>query len=77
MLREEHDKTSISLTAASARLKEISTLGLDIEHIEEVFNAAQREFTAGNYSMSLDLTKDTIAISKQFYKEYSLPGKGA
>jgi hypothetical protein len=70
VLREEYDRTSISLIAAKARLHEVETTGFDVKDIKLIFDQAKKEFTAGNFNESLKLVKKTIKDSKQFYKEH-------
>jgi hypothetical protein len=70
VLREEYDRTSLSLIAAKARLHEVENTGFDVGDIKVTFDEAKQEFTAGNFMESLKLVKKTISDSKQFYKEH-------
>jgi hypothetical protein len=69
---QDYEKAAISLRAASARIHEVDSIGLDIAEIKDLFEKAKHEFQEGNHSQALQLVKETIENSKQLYKEYLL-----
>jgi tetratricopeptide (TPR) repeat protein len=71
MIRD-YEKASISLHAASARIHEVESIGVDLTEIRNLFERAKKEFEEGNHSEALTLVKETIENSKQLYKEYLL-----
>ncbi|UCE36413.1 MAG: tetratricopeptide repeat protein [Thermoplasmata archaeon] len=67
---KEYDRAQTTLSAALARMKEGTDMGVDIKLVKELFEDAKKAFDESKYSTAIKVAKETIRKANQSYEEH-------